>query len=324
MSQPRYEVRVGLFVFVGLLMLAALVLLLSKGTAFYRGTYELHLKSDDVGGIKTGANILLSGVSVGRVAGVELAPDGKSVTIQLKILNQYKIYDDARFEIEQYNFLGDKYVAIHPAANEGDLLGSGDVVQCSKPFNLQETVAKAADTVSKIGSVATNVQQAVSDVRRLVLTEDTLKSFGGALERFGILSSEALYAVSNVNALVQSNAMPVTLAVSNVNVFATQLAPLASQASLLFSNNEDQINLAIQNLESASGQLTNLLSRLQTDHGLAGRLLNDHQLADDFSDLAYNLAITTSNLNRSGLWGIMWKQKYPPPPRKRGTEESER
>lgn len=313
MSQPRYETKVGVFVFAGLVLLAVLVILLSKGTTFYHQTFELRLKSGNVGGIKIGANILLSGVAVGRVAGVDLAPDGRSVTMILKIFRKYKIYDDARFEIEQFGFLGDQYVAIHPGANLGRLLKDGDEVHSTEPFNLQQTVANAAETISRIGSVATNVQEAVSDVRRLVLTEETLKSFGGALDRFGVLSSEALYAVSNVNVLIVSNALPVTLAVSNLNNFAAGLSPLTLRASALLSNNEEQITMAIQNIETASSQLTNLMHSLQSQQGLAGRLLNDRQLAADFSQLANNLAVTTSNLNRRGLWGIMWRQKEPVP-----------
>ena len=93
MSQSRFQIKVGAFVFMGLLLLAVLILLLGKGATFYRRTYDLNLKSDNVGGIKTGAGVLLSGVSVGRVSGVDLSPDGKSVTIRLSIEEKYKIYD---------------------------------------------------------------------------------------------------------------------------------------------------------------------------------------------------------------------------------------
>lgn len=96
MSRSRVEIKVGMFVLVGLLLLAAFVLLFSKGTAFWRGTFELRLKSENVGGIKPGSNILLAGVPVGRVTRAELAPDGKGVTIYLRILSKYQIYDDGK------------------------------------------------------------------------------------------------------------------------------------------------------------------------------------------------------------------------------------
>ena len=46
--------------------------------------------------------------------------------------------------------------------------------------------------------------------------------------------------------------------------------------------------------------------------GLAGNLLKNEKLATDVSLIASNLSIVSSNLNRLGLWGIMWKKKPAP------------
>ena len=119
MERSRLETKVGLFVFVGLVLLAVLLIQFSKGTSLFRGTYELRLNAVNVGGLKQRASVLLSGVQVGAVAGIQLAPDGKSVTILLKIYNDCKIYPDARFVIEQSGFLGDQFVAVVPTANQG-------------------------------------------------------------------------------------------------------------------------------------------------------------------------------------------------------------
>jgi hypothetical protein len=35
-------------------------------------------------------------------------------------------------------------------------------------------------------------------------------------------------------------------------------------------------------------------------------------MAANVADIARNLSITSSNLNRLGLWGILWKRKTPP------------
>jgi phospholipid/cholesterol/gamma-HCH transport system substrate-binding protein len=311
MSESRLQTKVGLFVFVGLVLLAALLLLFSKGTTFQGPAYLLKLKSGNVGGIKAGANVLVSGVPVGRVSRVELDADGKSVTIFLKILQKYRIYRSARFEIEQFGFLGDQYIAIYPGANQEGQLKDGDEVQCAVPFNMQEAVAKAAETLAHIGQAATNLNEAVSDVRRFVLTQQTLTNLAGAVDKFAMLSTDALNAVSNVNALVASNALPVTVAVSNLNFFSGELTPLAAHVNTLVTNNTVELTAAIKNIETASGSLTNLLHELQTGDGLAGRLLSDPELAASFSRIVNNLSVTSSNLNRLGLWGIMWKHKEP-------------
>jgi hypothetical protein len=38
-------------------------------------------------------------------------------------------------------------------------------------------------------------------------------------------------------------------------------------------------------------------------------LLSNEQVATNVSQIAQNLSITTSNLNRLGLWGILWQHK---------------
>jgi len=311
MSQSRLEIKVGLFVLLGLVLLAALAILLSKGTAFYQRTFTLRLKSSNVSGIKAGANVLVAGVQVGRASGVELDPDGRTVTIYLRIIQKYKIYDDARFEIEASGFLGDQIIAVYPGANAGRLLQNGDEVRCRTPFNIQEAVAQAMETLSHIGQTTTNLNAAVTDVRRYALTPRTLTNLAGAVDRLALVSDDAGNAISNLNLLVTANAQPVASAVSNLNVFSSQLSPVALRANDLLSNNAAAITVAIRNLETASGQLTNLLHELQTGRGPAGRVLHDEEMAENISAVARHLAITSSNLNRLGLWGILWKRKEP-------------
>jgi len=315
MSQLRTEIKVGAFVLLGLVLLSGLAILFSRGTAFYRDTYEIRLKSGNVGGIKKGAGVLMRGVQVGSVSTARLDPDGKGVTMLLRIESKYELYRDSRFEIEQSGFLGDQFIAIYPGADQGAKLVNGDEVQARNPFNMQEAVAVATDTIRKIGEVSSNLDAAVTDVRRVVLTQPTLQNFVASLDRFAVITTEAQAAVGNLNALVSSNTLPVTVAVSNLNAFTSQLPPLADYVGTLVTNNGAEISAAIRNLEAGSIALTNLMAGLQNGEGTAGRLLRDEAMAANLADIAYNLSITTSNLNTRGLWGILWKQKHPPPPR---------
>jgi phospholipid/cholesterol/gamma-HCH transport system substrate-binding protein len=315
MSQSRIEIKVGIFVLVGLLLLAGLSILFTKGTAFYRNTYELRLLSGNVGGIKPGAAVQMRGVQIGNVSSAKLNPDGRGVTMILKIESKYGIDSDARFEIEQSGFLGDQFIAIYPGQDAGRKLGHLDEVQARNPFNMQEAVAVATETLSKISEVTTNLNAAVHDVRRLVLTEPALQRFNTTLNRFGDIAAEAHDAMSRLNVFLASNAPSATATLSNLNSFSGQLPPLATRVHSLVESNAVEISSAIRNLETASASLTNLMHELQHGHGPAARILRDEQLAANLSAIASNLSITTSNLNRVGLWGILWKQKPPPAPK---------
>ena len=68
MAQSKMEWKVGLFVFIGLVLLAALMLNFSKGMSFFKKKYELNLRAENAGGIKEKAAVLMSGIQVGNVA----------------------------------------------------------------------------------------------------------------------------------------------------------------------------------------------------------------------------------------------------------------
>ena len=67
----------------------------------------------------------------------------------------------------------------------------------------------------------------------------------------------------------------------------------------------------MKNIESSTEVLKNVLDELQAGKGLAGTLLKNEQLAASVEQIANNLSITSSNLNRLGLWGILWQHKPP-------------
>jgi ABC-type transporter Mla subunit MlaD len=48
MDSKRLELKVGLFVFIGLALLAVTVIQFSKGTSLFRGTYALRLHAVNV------------------------------------------------------------------------------------------------------------------------------------------------------------------------------------------------------------------------------------------------------------------------------------
>src|SRR6516165_8609976 len=136
MDKKRLEWKVGLFVFIGLAVLGALMLQFSKGTSIFRPTYNLYLVAKNVGGLKKSASVLMSGVPIGTVSNIRLNPQGTNVTITLRIFNEYVIHKDAEFRIEQSGFLGDQFVAVVPTANTAPLWQPEDHAIAAEPFNM--------------------------------------------------------------------------------------------------------------------------------------------------------------------------------------------
>jgi ABC-type transporter Mla subunit MlaD len=311
MEQKRLETKVGLFVFIGLVLLALLVIQFSKGTSLFRGTYELRLHAGNVGGLKQRASVLLAGVPVGSVSNIKLAEDGKSVTIFLKIYKEDKIYSDARFVIEQSGFLGDQYVSVITVSNVPPALANGAEVECQEPFNLQEVARSAAGFIQRIDQTAQKVDASIADLQRVVLNVNTLTNFTVTVNNLRVVSEQAMGTMNEINAIIVTNGSQVSLAVSNVLFFSQELTRIADSVDNLLATNTPEINDAVKNIKSSSEALKKLMEDLQSGRGLAGTLLQNEQLATNVQTIADNLAITTSNLNRVGLWGILWSRKTP-------------
>ena len=318
MDRSRHEWKVGLFVLIGLALLAALLIQFTKGTTFLRPSYDLFLRAESVGGLKVRAQVLMSGIQVGSVSAMQLAPDGRSVILTLRIYEQYKIFKDARFAIEQSGFLGDQYVAILPTENKGEVFRPGEEASVEAPLDLQQVARKTTSLLEGIGDAASKINAALTNARQTVLSPQSFTNLALSFSNFNRLSDRSLTVVETVHSLVASNQSSLTAATSNLNTFLAQANQIADRLDGLLATNSPEIDAALTDIRSSSASLKRLLEGTEQGRGVAGKLLVDEELADNVSQIASNLtvttanlSITTSNLNRRGLWGILWKQKTP-------------
>ncbi|HZI32642.1 MAG TPA: hypothetical protein VFF11_09880, partial [Candidatus Binatia bacterium] len=240
-------------------------------------------------------------------------PDGKSVTIDLKIYDEFPIYGDARFVIEQSGFLGDQYVSIIPTTNGLPVLTNNAGVECEAPFNLQEVARGAAGFIQRIDATAKKLDDSVTDLRSQVLNAETLANFSTSITNMKLFTEQAIDTVHDINTIVNTNGAQVGMAVSNALLFSTDLIQLSDSAKAVLATNSANINRATKDIADTTAAFKQIAADLQAGRGLAGAILQNPDLATNVQDIAANLALTSSNLNRRGLWGILWS--HDPKPR---------
>ncbi len=309
MEKSRLETKVGLFVLIGLVLLAVLMIQFSKGTSLFRGTYHLKLHTENVGGLKLKSSVLLAGVAVGSVEDIRLEPSGTNVTVTLQVYKDFPIYHDARFVIESAGFLGDQFVSIIPTTNSPPLLSDGAEVNCQEPFNMQEAARSATGFIKHVDETAKKLDACVTDLRAQVLNAQTLASFGASMTNVRVATEQALASISDIKELIKTNGQQVGLAVSNVVLFSAKLDTLADSAQALLNTNGANLTVATRNIDELTVTAKQLAADVQAGQGLAGAILQNPELATHVQSLAANLALTSSNLNRLGLWGILWSHK---------------
>ncbi len=314
MEQKRLETKVGLFVFIGLALLAVLLIQFSKGTSLFHGTYELRLHASNVGGLQQRAKVLLAGVQVGSVSDIQLSDDTQERDHPAEDLQQLQNLQRLAVHHRAIRFSRRPVCVGHirqqPAAEAGERRGR---VNCEPPFNLQEVARSAAGFVNRIDDTAKKLDASVTDLRRVVLNENTLTNFSVAVNNMRTVSEQAMGTMGDINTLIATNGSQVSLAVSNVLFFSQELTRMANTADSLLATNSPEITTSVNNIKSSTDALKKIMDDLQSGRGLAGTVLQNQQLATNMQDIANNLSIATSNLNRLGLWGFLWhKEKGPP------------
>lgn len=314
MNKGNLALKVGLFVAIGLVVAAALVMKFSKGAGLFTSTYILLLRADNVGGIIPGANVLMAGVPIGRVKEITLDADGRTVTMHSEIDSDFLIKSDAVFQIRQAGFLGDRFISVTPAGpKEADpkakVLKDRDTVICLESFDLTEVARSASGLMQRMDQIVAQLNTAVARVDSTLLAQESLTNLTATISNFRTLSERAMVAVQSIDEFVKTNAPYLNTSVSNFGLFTDNLNQVTIQLQETLATNRVQITQSIQNIEAATVQLTNMLGGIAAGKGLAGKLLNDQEMADYVSLLSSNLAVLSSNINNKGLWGVIRKPK---------------
>src|SRR5438105_14551903 len=107
------EFRVGLFVFLGLAALGALVVQFGRVGEGFKTYYNLTVNFPDASGLLKGSDVLMAGAKIGRVSGgPRLNPNGEGVLVPLRIYDFVKIPAGSKFLVGSSGLLGDRYVKV--------------------------------------------------------------------------------------------------------------------------------------------------------------------------------------------------------------------
>ncbi len=325
MNDSRFAWKVGLFVFVGLVLSALLILNFSKGPLVFHSTYKLHITMPTVAGLKPAADVKMAGVPVGKVAATTLNLDGRSVDIAVEILAKYKIRQDASFHIDALGFLGDQYIEVTPAEGgetnrqAAAFLTNGATVIGEAPFNMQEAVRSISGLVNQGQKTMKDLDKTFNNVNNTILDAATLTNFVTTMTNLGSVTEDAASMAKEVRGMLDSNAPGLRVAITNFVTLSQRLNDMAGELDRAISTNTSDVTEAVKNIKSASASVRQLADGLQAGQGLAGSLLKDEKMKTNFttllthiSDMAEEYARFAEYLNQNGIWKTLWKPKPSP------------
>lgn len=152
-GQSKLELKVGVFVFIGLTILVIFVLSIG-GFKTWSSGYRVNIIFKFVNGVKLGAPVRFAGVDVGEVKKISLQPNSENnrmdVCLNVWIRDTVRVPVDSTVWINTLGLLGEKYVEIMPGKDYINTLQEDQSLIGVTPVASQELYSKAENILGNL------------------------------------------------------------------------------------------------------------------------------------------------------------------------------
>jgi phospholipid/cholesterol/gamma-HCH transport system substrate-binding protein len=143
MKQSHIDLSVGAFVLLGLAAIVWFAVQAGAGNAIGGSTYEVNARFTNIGGLKSGSQVLIAGVPVGRVEKIVLDSQYAAI-VHLDIQQAVHLPSDTIASIKTSGLIGDKYIALAPGADSKDLPSGGVITDTESAVDLESIISRFA------------------------------------------------------------------------------------------------------------------------------------------------------------------------------------
>jgi phospholipid/cholesterol/gamma-HCH transport system substrate-binding protein len=278
------EVLVGITATVALILAVVGSLYLARGGL--QPGYKLFVKFTWGAGLKQGQPVLLSGVNVGFVNGVEIRPDGLLI-VQLRVRKEYRVPRGTSATIEPNGFFGDQLVALHPDKPNPESFSPGDTLPAG------HATPSIGDVLARVDTIAANIS-----VITISLKKEFVETSGLADMRHAVKSADAFMADISRLAAQQSIELTKTQVAMRKAVSAVDSAAVDSTLRS-FKSAAASINALTTDLRETSAKLSSTLDKVSAGPGSLGKLMNDPALYSDIRSLVTRLDSLTADFKKN-------------------------
>ena len=145
-SNRTLEIGTGLFVLLGFASLFFLAMQLPQSGLKITGAksgYQVSADFDNIGDLKVGAPVTMSGVNMGEVDSIRFDSNTYKAVVGMRIDSQYnQIPDDSFASINTQGLLGGKYIGLSPGGLDTYLKDGGRIDQTQSAIVLESLINK--------------------------------------------------------------------------------------------------------------------------------------------------------------------------------------
>lgn len=292
-SSNRRAVFVGLFVFTGLIFLLAGILMVGNLHETFKNKMEVVSLFDDVGGLKKGNNVWLSGLKIGTVNSMDYY--GKSqvqVSMMIDTKAQKYIRKDAKVKISSDGFIGNKILVIYGGTEMSAEVQEGDTLAVEKTFTSEDMINTLQENNKNLLAITTDFK-AIS--KKIADGEGTI---GKLLNDNSLYANIAAATESLKSASAKARELTNSLAAfsSGLNKKGT-LANELTTDTLVFNSVKASVIKLKQIADTATAFITNLKQAGSNRNTSVGVMLHDEESGARLKETIKNLESSSKKLD---------------------------
>jgi phospholipid/cholesterol/gamma-HCH transport system substrate-binding protein len=115
------------------------------------GTYRLSAAFDNIGGLRTGDAVMISGVKVGAVNTITLDDKLYRAVVEFDMTDTVKLAVDSSARIASESLLGGKYLDIQPGGDDTNLQNGDKITLTQGASNLEDLLGRFIFSANKSG-----------------------------------------------------------------------------------------------------------------------------------------------------------------------------
>lgn len=170
-GKTKLELKVGIFVFVGAVILVFLILSIG-GLKTWSSGYKINFDFNFVNGVKVGAPVRFAGVDIGEVRKVSLGfipqENRSNVRLEVWVKQVIRIPVDSTVWVNTLGLLGEKYVEIIPGKNYTAFIKDNGVIAGVDPLPIHEIFNRVESIMRNLDEGIIKIQNKEGSLGKLI------------------------------------------------------------------------------------------------------------------------------------------------------------
>jgi len=176
MDGKTFELKVGIFVLIGIILL--FIIVFSIGDIYLvKSGYQIYVSFHFASGVGQSSPVRFAGVDVGQVEKIHLYYDKEEkktkALVTAWIRGDTKIEKDAKITINTLGLLGEKYLEISPGTIESGYLEDGAHVLGHDPVSMEEVTESLKEITDSVLVITDRLRKGEGTIGKL-LTEESV------------------------------------------------------------------------------------------------------------------------------------------------------